>query len=101
MLTDTQKDEFRIGMALLYGIKSELPRARLIESGDELLNHIVETHETFSDFVRAHGRPTASCMTPAGLEIHEWTRVQFRKGQQRGTLSLMEFGSVSASAFSG
>ena len=93
-------EEFKIGLALLNGLDASLPREKLIDSGDELFGRMVETSETFADFVKTHGQPRFSRTTPTGLEIHEWTGVQFRKGQPRGTLYLMEFdGQTNASMF--
>ena len=99
-MTTDRTEEFKIGLALLNGLDATLPRETLIDSGDEMFGRLVETSETFADFCRNRGKPAASRTTPAGFEIHEWTGVQFRKGQPRGTLYLMEFdGGRNASMF--
>lgn len=101
-LTQTQKDDFAIGLAVLNVLSVEgMSREDMISKGDEILGNIVQTTETFADFTRAHGKPSDSRTTPFGHEIHVWNNVQFRKGSLRGSLFLMEFSGVSASMYTG
>lgn len=64
------------------------------------LDDIVQTHEIYGDFVKAHGEPAKS-WTLGGRQMHVWRKVQFQKGQARGDLYLMEFDGVSGSLYRG
>ena len=64
------------------------------------LDDIVQTHEIYADFVKSHGEPAKS-WTRDGRQMHVWRKVQFRKGQARGDLYLMEFDGVSGSLYRG
>jgi hypothetical protein len=97
-------EEFKIGLALLNlvsAVAHSMDRAALIDSGDDICGSLVETHETFADFCKSLGQPAHSRTTPAGYEIHEWTDVQFRRGQTRGSLYLMEFAVGNVSMYNG
>ncbi len=48
-------------------------------------------NESFDDFIKARGEPTAYEETPSGMKIHLWENQQSRKGCRRGNLFLMEF----------
>lgn len=105
-LSENQKDDFRVGLAIWNGARGTEPRSELIILGDDICAKIVETHDTFADFVKAHGQPSFSRTTPFGYQIHVWRNVQFRnvqfrKGTPRGKLYLMEFEGVSASMYAG
>lgn len=106
VLSNTHRDEFKIGLALLNLVSfdsAKMSREELIDSGDEICGHVVSTHETYADFVATHGAPRHSRTTSSGYEIHEWTDVQFKKGMRRGSLYLMEFDAdgISASYYTG
>lgn len=106
MLSDVMRNEFTVGLGtinLIPAMAASSSRDELFDEGDCMLGNIVETHETYGDFVAAHGQPSSSRMTIDGRQIHVWTAVQFRKGQARGSLYLMEFeeAGVSASMFTG
>ncbi len=62
--------------------------------------HFVETHEVYHDFCKIHGNPSKT-KTFGDYQVHFWRGVQFKKGQPRGELYLVEFPNVSASYFSG
>ena len=106
-LSSENKAEFLIGLGVLnHGgatmIKG-MTTAELQSAGDDIcdIESIVTTHEVFADFVKTHGQPHHSEMTPGGYQVHEWVNVQFKKGQPRGSLYLMEFNGVSASYYAG
>jgi hypothetical protein len=61
---------------------------------------VVQTADTYADFVRAHGEPQIA-RTFGERQAFVWRGVQFRKGQTRGNLYLTEFDGVSASYFAG
>lgn len=50
---------------------------------------VVVTRDTFADFVSAHGQPQIS-RTFGEDQVFIWSRVQFRAGQTRQTLYLVE-----------
>lgn len=66
-----------------------------LQAGD-----VVQTHETYADFVGAHGEPQIA-RTFGDRQAFVWKGVQFRRGQTRGNLYLTEFDGVSASYYAG
>ena len=102
-LSETQKREFVIGHSMWnHGASAaQMSDDQLFSAEDYLVSDIVTTHETLADFVKTHGQPRQSRTTRSGNEIHMWTGVQFRRGQPRGDLFLMEFGGVGASLYTG
>ncbi len=102
-LTDTQRDDFIAGLGVSNRIGlNTASREKQIDAGQDLAyrTDVVETHETYADFVKTHGRPARTVQAGAH-ELHIWDGVQFGKGKPRGSLYLMEFDSgVSASLFS-
>lgn len=51
---------------------------------------VVATRDTYADFVQAHGEPQIT-RTFGDRQVHVWRGVQFRAGQTRGQLYLVEF----------
>jgi hypothetical protein len=102
-LTDTQKREFVVGYAMWNSgaTAARMTDDELFKSEHYIISDVVTTHETFADFVKSHGQPGQSRTTRSGHEIHVWTGVQFRRGQPRGDLFLMEFEGISASLYTG
>lgn len=102
-LTAEQKREFVIGHSMWnHGAgAANMTDDALFNAEDYLVSDIVTTHETFADFVKTHGQPSDSRTTRSGHELHRWSGVQFRRGQPRGDLFLMEFGGISASFYTG
>ena len=102
-LTEAQRREFTIGVGMIDvgKIPADMSQEQIFKIGDDMIGKIVQTHETFVDFVKTHRAPRESRTTMAGNEIHVWRSVQFRKGQPRGDLYLMEFDGVSASMYNG
>jgi hypothetical protein len=103
-LTDQDKRNFLIGLGVLnFGGAAGMSEGALASEGENICNQsdIVTTHEVLADFVKNNGSPRWSVMTPCGLQIHEWTSVQFRKGQVRGSLYLMKFKDISATYYTG
>ncbi len=62
--------------------------------------NVVQTSETYADFVRTHGEPQIA-RSFGERQAFVWRGVQFRKGQARGNLYLTEFDGVSASYYAG
>ena len=102
-LTDSQKRELVICHNMWNRGSSalDLTDDQLFDDERYLVSDIVTTHETFADFVKTHGQPRQSRTTRTGREIHVWHGVQFRRGQPRGDLFLMEFDGISASLYTG
>src|SRR3989304_6000653 len=98
-LTDLQKREFIIGHSTLNhgGSAANMTDEQLLKAADPRPDDVVTTHETYADFVKSRARPRESRTTRGGHEIHVWHGVQFRRGQPRGDLFLMEFEGISAS----
>ena len=89
-LTDDDLDLFRAASAMVWQGLTPGSLTDLLEEAPMSRAEVVRTHETYSDFTRAHGTASVS-RTVHGHEIHMWKGVQFRKGQTRGCLFLMEF----------
>lgn len=102
-LTDSQKREFIIGHSMLNhgGSAVTMTDEELFKAADPDPCDVVTTHETFADFVKIHGQPRHTRTSRGGHEIHQWIGVQFRRGQPRGDLFLMEFEGISASLYTG
>jgi hypothetical protein len=111
MLTQDQRDTFRLALASFndYTVKSvgELDIDNMLSD-----DQIVETRDTLEDFFKAQGRklnrrtgerpevPFEQEATLLGV-IYKWDDVQARKGARRGTLYVMDFGTVRAVFFDG
>jgi len=102
-LTDLQKREFVIGFSTWNhgGSAAAMSDDQLFNAEKYLTGDIVTTHEAFADFVKTHGQPRESRTTRSGHEVHVWIGIQFRRGQPRGDLFLMEFDGISASLYTG
>jgi hypothetical protein len=105
-LTAAERQEFQIGVAMLSMSADAALRMShndLLEAGEELIeyNLIVPEAETLTDYTRAQGRPAASRTTPAGARCHVWDDIQFRTLSPKGTLYMMEFDGIRASAYTG
>ncbi|MFZ6774616.1 hypothetical protein ACO0LB_18080 [Undibacterium sp. SXout7W] len=109
MLTQQQRDQFRLALAALnnYSIK----RVADLDIDQEITDsQVVETRDTLEDFFSAHGRKLGHrdgkpngqelCRTIAGA-LYKWEAVQSRPGKRRGNLFVMDFGDARACYFDG
>ncbi len=110
MLTQNQRDTFRLALASLNCYRIE--KVEDLDIDDMLTDEkIVETRDTVEDFFSANGRkltrqgkrpevPYEQNTTLVGI-VYQWDDVQARKGAQRGTLYVMDFGDARAAFFTG
>lgn len=101
-LTTADRELF-VRMAFTAGEFGNRPAPLEDRSIDDLCwieaDDVVETRDTYADFVRAHGDPQIT-RTFGDKQIFVWRNVQFRPGQTRQRLYLVEFpGGVNASYF--
>jgi hypothetical protein len=61
---------------------------------------VVQTHETYADFVKTHGEPQIA-RTFGERQAFIWRGVQVGRDKARGNLYLTEFDGVSASYYAG
>ena len=110
MLTQTQRDTFRLALAALnnYTVQdvAELDISEVIED-----DQVVETAETIEQFFDSRGRKLnrkgERPVTPFELnktivgEIYKWEAQQSCPGKRRGDLYVMDFGTARACYFDG
>jgi len=111
MLTQTQRDNFRLALAS-YNSGGSVKNVDELDMDDMLSdNQIVETRETIDDFFASRGRrmtrfgtlpskPMEANETLLGM-IYVWENQQSRKGARRGTLYVMDMGAARACLFTG
>jgi len=110
MLTQQQRDTFRLALASLncYGVK----KVEDLDIDNMLTDEqVVETRDTVENFFSANGRklnrngqrpevPYEQNQTLLGV-VFQWENIQVRKGAQRGTMYVMDFGDARAAYFTG
>ena len=110
MLTQKQRNTFRLALASLNCYSVE--KVEDLDIDDMLTDEqVVETRDIVEDFFSANGRklnrkgerpevPYERNQTLLGI-VFQWDNIQARKGAQRGTLYVMDFGDARAAYFDG
>lgn len=98
-LTQQQQTEFLAALGVWNGASLDATIEAQADAGDDIADRadFVATHETLADFIASRGRPQESQPVAYDKTLHVWRGVQFRKGQPRVSLFLLEFDGVAAS----